>query len=163
MKQSLPVHPPSGQVTTSPLMLLLCAPILCGCCAVTQIRTELDHDPLPTIAERAGERYTVTWLDESTLEVTDDWDATLTMFVAELHYTGRTLYGQFYVHQNNPLMLFIPTYYSAERSESSPAAWDEMWEFLDWAEVDADSVTIKHVSVGVLGTSDVRDLAEPDV
>ena len=147
------------------LRLLLLLPAILAGCTVTQIVTQfgVDRDPLPTIAERAGERYTVTWLDEQTLEVTDDWDSTLTMFVAELHYTSGALYGQFYVHQNNPLTLFIPTYYSAEWSESSPAAWDEMWEFLGWAGVDADHVTIEHVSVGLLGTGDVRDLANPDV
>ena len=161
MNHSPPVRPHSGLGTASPLVLLLCAPILFGC-AVTQIMTDVDRDPLPAIAERAAERYTVTWLDKQTLEVTDDWDSTLTMFVAELHYTGGALYGQFYVHQNNPLTLFIPTYSSAEWSESSPAAWNEMWEFLGWAGVDADDVNLEHVSVSCLGAGDVRDLVEPD-
>ena len=77
VNHSPPVCPQSWLGTASPLVLLLCAPILFGC-AVTQIMTDVDSNPLPTIAERAAERYTVTWLDKQTLEVTDDWDSTLT-------------------------------------------------------------------------------------
>jgi len=44
-----------------------------GCTKYTYIESEVKVNPLKAIATKAEADYTVTWIDDNTLEITDWW------------------------------------------------------------------------------------------
>ena len=58
------------------LVLVLCLVsvfLFTGCVSVTNIRSQMELNPLKNIAEKASKDYSVTWINDNTLAISDWW------------------------------------------------------------------------------------------
>ncbi len=103
----------------SNLVLCLVSIVLFSGCAVTNIRSQVDLNPLKNIAEKASKEYSVSWINDTTLEISDWWPTHsilslgYTAFHANLHYSENLLEGDYYLQSNQLPLLFIPITVSA--------------------------------------------------
>jgi len=73
----------------------------------------MDLNPLKNIAEKASKDYSVTWINDNTLEISDWWPTHsilslgYTAFHANLHYSENLLEGDYYLQSNQLGLLFI--------------------------------------------------------
>ena len=123
-------------------------------CAVTNIRSQIDSNPLQTIAEKASDKYSVTWINENTLQVSDWWPVHsilcigYTAFHANLRYSAHSLEGDYYLQSNCVWWLFIST-----RVDAGPALWgialkpymrSQIDEILGYAGSSMEASTVTH-------------------
>ena len=136
---------------------LACLLALAGAgCSTTRVVSRVAENPLTSVAEKAKSDYSVTWVDENTLELSKPcvWHSILTLGYtarhADLHYTDKRLEGAYYVRMNNPLTLFLPVCVDTSDSAGSwllrifflpPAMEKRMHEVLDWAGAAPDDRT----------------------
>lgn len=92
---------------------------VCGC-AVSKIHSPMASNPLKKIAADASRTYTVRWIDDNTLEITDPWPIASVLslgyaeFHADLRYEDNILEGDYYLQSNNLFFLFLPVWTDAQ-------------------------------------------------
>lgn len=137
------------------LVVFLASLILfCGCAQVTNIRTQMDSNPLKNIAQGAANDYSVTWVNDNTLEITDFWPTHsifslgYTAFHANLTYSGNELEGDYYLQSNQLGLLFIPVLLDAGPGSGGlllkPYMKTEINEILGFAGTSMESSAVRH-------------------
>ena len=135
-------------------------------CTVTHVTAPAPADCLKRVAEAAAADWTVNWVNDKHLEISDAWvwgsifSIGYTRFRADLEYANGQLDGDFYLKTNSLAQLFIPcthdtgsavglerTFLLPDLSASlaRPTMRGQMEDILGWAGVAKDGRTVKHV------------------
>jgi hypothetical protein len=138
----------------STLILCLLSAILFNGCGVTNIRSRVDSNPLKNIAEKASRDYSVEWIDDETLKISDWWPTHSILslgysaFHADLHYSDTVLEGDYYLQSNQLGMLFITTTIDAGPGSFGgalkPYMRSQIDEVLGYAGTSMQSSTVTH-------------------
>ena len=123
-------------------------------CGVTNIHSKVDSNPLKHIAQKASDKYSIKWIDDNTMTVSDWWPTHsclslgYTAFHAEMKYSDGLLEGDYYVQSNQVFTLFFPT-----RVDVGPAFWggalkpyikSQINEILGYAGSSMESSSVQH-------------------
>ena len=124
-------------------------------CSATHVTSSMDSNPLKVVAERAADDYSVHWVDENNLEISDAWPIHsvftigYTKFCADLHYGSGQLKSEFYLWNSSLLgLLLIPQ--TIDTSDSfygsllKPRMREQMQEVLGWAGTSVEASTVTY-------------------
>ncbi len=125
-------------------------------CTVTHITAPAPADALKRDADAAAADFSVHWVNDKTLEISDAWVAHsilalgYTRFCADLEYDNGQLEGDFYLKTNNLMTLFLPATLDTGPgfvgALLKPTMRGQMEDILGWAGVERDGRTVKHGS-----------------
>lgn len=136
------------------LVLCLIFAFLFSGCAVTNIHSRVDSNPLKTIAEKASKDFSIAWISDDTLKISDWWPIHsissfgYTAFHANLHYSENLLEGDYYLQSNQLFFLFMPV-----TIDSGPGLFgailkpymrSQIDKILGYAGISIDSSTVTH-------------------
>ena len=128
--------------------------VLIAGCSITHFSVPMSSNPLEQVATQAAEEYNVSWVDETTLTLTETWplhsifSIGYTAFHANLHYSAGQLEGDFYLQSNQVGFLFIPIYIDTGPGffglALKPTMRGQMDQILGFAGTSTSQGTVKH-------------------
>jgi len=135
-------------------IFLTLAAITSGCSTVTHVTAPAPPDALKKVAAAAAADFSVNWVDDKHLEISDAWVGIsilglgYTRFCADLEYANGKLDGDFYLKTNQLMTLYIPATLDTGPGISGamlkPTMRDQMEDILGWAGVAKDGRTVSH-------------------